>query len=213
MNTFSKRPVLLTGFEPFAGGESNPSWEAVSALDGARIGGRRIVARRLPVSFAGAPRALNALLNEYEPALTLCTGLDGVRPAVYLERMAVNLADADIADNDGVQPVDASIWKAGPAAYFATVPLKAMLAALLELGCPAAISYSAGTYVCNATFYGLMRALKRKADAVGGFIHIPHLRPEAVELPWATYPALPLELIVQALQVCVHVALSVAPEE
>lgn len=212
MNTFSKRPVLLTGFEPFARGESNPSWEAVSALDGARIGGRRIVARRLPVSFAGAPRALNTLLSEHEPALTLCTGLDGVRPVVYLERMAINLADADIPDNDGVQLVDTPIWKAGPAAYFATAPLKAMLASVQELGCSAAISNSAGTYVCNATFYSLMRALKRKADAVGGFIHVPQPRPEVVELPWATYPALPLELIVQALHVCVGVALSAEHE-
>jgi len=208
MNTFSKRPVLLTGFEPFAGAESNPSWEAVSALDGVRIGGRRIIARRLPVTFFGAPRALGALLGEYEPALVLCTGVDAVRSAVYLERVAVNLADAGIPDNGGAQPVDTPLWKAGPAAYFATVPLKAMLAGVQQLGCPSAISYSAGTYVCNATFYSLMRALKRRADTRGGFIHLPQPRPEAVELPWATYPALPLELLVQALRVCVDVALS-----
>lgn len=87
-----------------------------------------------------------------------------------------------------------------------------MLAGVQQLGCPSAISYSAGTYVCNATFYSLMRALKRRADARGGFIHLPQPRSEAVELPWATYPALPLELIVQALRVCVDVALSAEDE-
>lgn len=207
MNTCSTQPVLLTGFEPFAGAESNPSWDAVGVLDGARIGGREIIAHRLPVTFSGAPTLLRALLKEYEPALILCTGLDAVRPAVYLERIAVNLADAGIADNDGAQPIDAPLWRSGPAAYFATVPLKRMLAGLRKLGCPADISYSAGTYVCNATFYALMRALRSKPDARGGFIHVPTPRPEALDLPWANYPALPLELIVEGLRACIDVAL------
>lgn len=212
LTSFSKRPVLLTGFEPFAGDASNPSWEAVSALDGARVGGRRIIAKCLPVTFVGAPRALTARLSEHQPALVLCTGLDASRSAVYLERVAVNLADASMADNDGFRPVDIPLWKSGPAAYFATAPLKAMRRGLQKLGCPTDISYSAGTYVCNATFYRLMRALKRRPDARGGFIHVPQPRLEAIERPWAMYPALPLELIVEGLRVCVDIALSAVNE-
>lgn len=210
--SFSKRPVLLTGFEPFAGDASNPSWQAVSALDGARIGGRRIIAKCLPVTFVGAPRVLTARLSEHEPALVLCTGLDASRSAMCLERVAVNLSDASMADNDGVRPVDVPLWKGGPAAYFATAPLKAMRSGLQKLGCLSDISYSAGTYVCNATFYCLMRALKRRPDARGGFIHVPQPRPDAIERPWAMYPALPLELIVEGLRVCVEIALSVVSE-
>jgi len=206
MRKLSSKPVLITGFEPFGDATSNPSWEAASTLDGARINGRQVIARCLPVTFAGAPRRLRELLDEYDPGVVLCTGVDAVRSAVYLERVAVNLIDTESVDNNGYKPVDEFLSKRGAAAYFATLPTNAMLKGLREIQCPAGISLNAGTYVCNATFYHLMRALKRRNGTLGGFIHVPLPRPEAVELPWAQYPALPLSLIIDGLRRCIEVA-------
>lgn len=211
MGRLSRKPVLLTGFEPFGKASSNPSWEAASALDGIRVHGRKVIARCLPVTFAGAPQRLKALLDEHDPGVVLCTGVDASRPAIYLERIAVNLANAESADNDGYTPVEQALSRRGAAAYFATVPIRAMLEGLRALQCPAGISLSAGTYVCNATFYHLMRALKRRNGTRGGFIHVPEPRPEAVELPWARYPALPLPLIIEGLRRCIEIASEPAP--
>ncbi|MBD9378871.1 pyroglutamyl-peptidase I [Pseudoxanthomonas sp. PXM04] len=207
MPRLSRKPILITGFEPFGSATTNPSWEAASALDGIRVHGRKVIARCLPVTFAGAPRRLKALLAEHDPGVVLCTGVDNFRSVVCLEQVAINLANAQSVDNDGYRPIDAPLSKRGAAAYFATVPLRAMLEGLQALECPADISLSAGTYVCNATFYHLMRALKRRNGARGGFIHVPMPRPEPIEMPWGgSYPALPLSLIVAGLRRCVEIA-------
>jgi len=188
--------LLLTGFDPFDGAKSNPSWDAASALDGCVIGGHRIAARRLPTEFEASLRALRAAIRETGPSLVVCTGLAGGRKELSLERVAINVDDARIADNIGAQPVDARIAARGPAAYFTTLPIKAMLAALEKQGIPAHVSQTAGTFVCNHVFYGLMHALRRTPGVRGGFIHVPR----------AGRGGMPLDQIVEGLRIALRVA-------
>lgn len=197
--------VLLTGFEPFDGEAMNPSWEAVSALHGKRIGGHRIEARRLPVVFGEANAALRKAIAETAPALVLCVGQAGGRAAISLERVAINVDDARIPDNAGRSPVDAAIVARGPAAYFTTLPIKRMHAALQRAGVPVEVSQTAGTFVCNHVFYGLMHALKRRPDSRGGFVHIPFSPEQAAGRPGV--PGLPVATVVDALRRMIAIAL------
>ncbi len=199
-------PILLTGFQPFDGESSNPSWEAVAALDGSRLDGRRVVALQLPVVFGQSLRVLAKALERFRPALALCVGQAGGRSRISLERVAINLQDARIPDNAGRQPLDEPIEARGPAAYFARLPLKACLAALGEAGIPAEISHTAGTYVCNHVFYGLMHALRARRAVRAGFMHIPYSPAQAVRHPGA--PSLPVELATAAVRLTVETALA-----
>ena len=165
--------VLLTGFEPFGGEALNPAWEAVRVLQGARIGGHRVETRCLPVVFGAALRSLRKALAGTRPALVVCVGQAGGRAQVSLERVAINLDDARRVDNAGNAPIDAPVVAGGPAAYFTTLPVKRLRAELQRAGIPAELSLTAGTYVCNHVFYGLMHALQRKRGVRGGFVHIP----------------------------------------
>ena len=196
MKRAAQPTLLLTGFDPFDGAKSNPSWDAASALDGCVIGGHRIAARRLPTEFEASLRALRAAIRETGPSLVVCTGLAGGRKELSLERVAINVDDARIADNIGAQPVDARIAARGPAAYFTTLPIKAMLAALEKHGIPAHVSQTAGTFVCNHVFYGLMHALRRTPGVRGGFIHVPR----------AGRGGMPLDQIVEGLRIALRVA-------
>lgn len=196
MKRAAQPTLLLTGFDPFDGAKSNPSWDAASALDGCVIGGHRIAARRLPTEFEASLRALRAAIRETGPSLVVCTGLAGGRKELSLERVAINVDDARIADNIGAQPVDARIAARGPAAYFTTLPIKAMLAALEKQGIPAHVSQTAGTFVCNHVFYGLMHALRRTPGMRGGFIHVPR----------AGRGGMPLDQIVEGLRIALRVA-------
>ena len=198
--------ALLTGFDPFGGEALNPSWLAVSALDGEVIAGHRVVAVQLPTAFGRAAAALRAALRRHRPALVLCVGQAGGRSRLSLERVAVNMIDARIADNDGAQPVDVPCVKGAPAAYFATLPIKAMLRALHDAGVPAEVSNTAGTYVCNHAFFVLMHALAQSAGgARGGFLHIPYLPAQAARHPGA--PSLALATVVEGLRVALDAAL------
>ncbi|MDE2156646.1 MAG: pyroglutamyl-peptidase I [Xanthomonadaceae bacterium] len=171
--------ILLTGFDPFGGEVVNPSWETVRALHGRRIGGHLVVARRLPTEFAGSLRALKAALRETAPAIVLGVGQAGGRRQLSIERVAINVQDARIPDNAGAQPVDEPVIAAGPAAYFSTLPIKAMLAALHAHGLPAEISQSAGTYVCNHIAYAMLHLASKRRGVRAGFIHIPYLPAQA----------------------------------
>ena len=195
--------VLLTGFEPFGGESVNPSWLAVHALHGRRILGRKVVAARLPTVFDDSLRVLNDLLLRNRPELVICVGQAGGRNAISLERIAINVNDARIPDNTGAQPIDTPVVSAGPAAFFSTLPIKTMLQNLQGAGIAAEVSQTAGTFVCNHVFYGLMHELARQpalANTRGGFIHVPWL-PEQGE------PGMTLELMTQALRLCVRLAL------
>lgn len=174
--------ILLTGFDPFGGETINPSWEAVRALHGRRIGGHVVVARQLPTEFAASLRLLKAAMREVKPALMLGVGQAGGRAQLSLERVAINLQDARIPDNAGAQPIDEPVIEGAPAAYFSTLPLKTMLAALHEAGVPAEISHSAGTYVCNHIAYAMLHLSATRRGVRAGFIHIPYLPSQAAGL-------------------------------
>jgi len=174
--------ILLTGFDPFGGESINPSWEAVRRLDGRHIAGHRIVARQLPTEFAGSLRALKAAVRETTPTILLGVGQAGGRTQLSIERVAINVQDARIADNAGARPVDEPVIADGPAAYFSTLPIKAMLAALRAQGLPAEISQTAGTYVCNHIAYAMLHLASKKRGVRAGFIHIPYLPEQAAHL-------------------------------
>ncbi len=172
--------VLLTGFDAFGGATLNPSWLAAQALHGRQIAGHRVVAARLPTVFDTSLRELHErlALHAPAPALVLCVGVASGRQALSLERVAININDASLADNHGAQPIDTPVVVGGPTAYFSSLPLKAMLQALRRHGLPAELSQTAGTFVCNHVFYGLMHTLAtepRLQGTRGGFVHVPDL--------------------------------------
>jgi pyroglutamyl-peptidase len=167
--------ILVTGFEPFGGAAENASQAAVRLLP-ARIAGAAVVRETLPTRFGPAADRLAALIARESPTHVLCVGEAGARAELSVERVAINIADARIADNAGEQPIDTPVVAGGPAAYFATLPIKAMVAAIRAAGLPAAVSNSAGTYVCNHAFYSLMHLVAGRTPALrAGFIHVPTL--------------------------------------
>ncbi|HEX3138696.1 MAG TPA: pyroglutamyl-peptidase I [Rhizobacter sp.] len=170
--------VLLTGFDAFGGAAVNPSWLAAQALHGRQIAGHRVVSACLPTVFGASLLELQSLLTAHTPALVLCLGLASGRAALSIERVAININDASMADNQGAQPVDTPVVPQGPAAYFSSLPVKAGLQALQRHGLPAELSQTAGTFVCNHVFYGLMHALATQPalqGTRGGFVHVPDL--------------------------------------
>jgi len=172
------RPILLTGFEPFGGDTVNPSWLVAQALHGEVIGGAHVEALCLPCVFGQVLTVLQAALQQHRPRLVLALGLAAVRLEMSVERVALNVDDARIADNAGAQPIDEPVFAGGPAAYFSTLPIKAIVAALQQAGLPAAVSQTAGTFVCNHVFYGLMHQLhqlRRHRTVRAGFMHVPPL--------------------------------------
>ncbi|GAB3136252.1 pyroglutamyl-peptidase I [Amycolatopsis stemonae] len=196
--------VLVTGFAPFGGESVNPSWQAVSLL-----GTRRddVAAVELPCEFAASLPALRAAVVTHRPSLVVCVGQAGGRLEVTPERVAINLVDARIPDNAGAQPVDVPVVADGPAAYFTTLPVKACVAAIRASGVPASVSHTAGTYVCNQVFYGLMHLLATEFPAMrGGFVHVP-FSPEQVASSGKAAPSLGVDRIAAALDVLVDTAL------
>jgi pyroglutamyl-peptidase len=171
--------ALVTGFDPFGGEDVNASFEAVRRLP-PRLGHLEIATAQLPTSYARALVALEAAISETGPQISLCVGQVEDRAALCVERVAVNVQDARIPDNDGVQPSDTPVVAGGPAAYLATLPVRAAVAALHAAELPAEISMSAGTFVCNHVFYGLMHlAALRAQPFCGGFLHVPRLPQQA----------------------------------
>jgi pyroglutamyl-peptidase len=202
------RKILVTGFEPFAGEELNPSGEIARALEGETLAGHRVVAGVLPTAFAESLPELHKLIARHRPALVLALGQAGGRAEISLERIAINLIDARIADNAGAQPIDIAVVENAPNAYFSTLPLKAMLARLKTADIPVMLSHSAGTFVCNQTFYGLMHLLAEHHPGVpGGFVHVPYLPQQAAKHAGA--PGMALETMMQGVRLCLHTALTV----
>jgi pyroglutamyl-peptidase len=201
--------VLMTGFAPFGGESVNPSWQAVSVL-----GARRddVAAVELPCEFAASLPALRQAIEVHEPELVVCVGQAGGRAEVTPERVAINLVDARIPDNAGAQPVDVPVVDGGPAAYFTTLPVKACVAAIRAAGVPAAVSHTAGTYVCNQVFYGLMHLLATDFPGVrGGFAHVP-FSPEQVAASGKVAPSLGVDRIADALEALADTALKVTED-
>ncbi|MDO4130165.1 pyroglutamyl-peptidase I [Clavibacter sp. Sh2141] len=172
--------VLLTGFEPFDGDTSNPSWTAVQEVRDRWDGDAEIQVRQLPVDFARVDDALRAALAEVDPDVVISVGLAGGIETLEVERVAINVDDARIPDNTGFQPIDEPVVDGGPAAYFSTLPIKAAVAAVRTKGIPAVVSQTAGTYTCNHVFYLLMHELRERPGTRGGFVHIPYSTEEAI---------------------------------
>lgn len=204
------RTILLTGFEPFGGETTNPSWDAVRQLDGWQPDDETVVrSRQLPCVFNQSLSVLNAELTALEPVLVLAIGQAGGRTCFSLEKVAINYNDARITDNQGQQPLATATANDGPAAYFSTLPLKHLVQQLRHHQIPAEISFSAGTFVCNHVFYGLMHALVATPKVRAGFIHIPYSPEQAVRHQSAS---MSIELVVEALKICIHVSLLQQPD-
>ena len=199
--------VLLTGFPPFGGEVANPSEQIARALDGRVIEGRTVCSAVLPCVFGKAVDALRRELRRVDPCLVICTGQAGGRAGLAIERVAINVEDASIPDNAGARPIDRPVVPRGPAAYWSTLPIKAIVAALRREGLPAEVSQTAGTFVCNHVFYALMHTLRARRSVRGGFVHVP-LLPEQAARAGGTQPSLPLAAMVRGVEVVIATALS-----
>lgn len=198
--------ILLTGFEPFGGEAINPSWEVARALQGQVIAGALVESRCLPTSFGAAPRALAQALAEVQPGLVISLGQASGRTEISIERVAVNLIDARIPDNAGERPQDVAIRAEAPAAYFSTLPIKAMRNGLRAAGHPAGLSLSAGAFVCNQVFFELQHQLAGQG-LMSGFIHIPAL-PEQAARSQPTVASMSLAAQVEAIKLAIAIALT-----
>ena len=194
--------VLLTGFEPFAGDATNPSGDAVLRIAGEWNEPETLVAAVLPVEFRAARRHLLELLVEHTPDVVIATGLAGGRSGISVERVAINLKDARIPDNAGDQPVDEPSRPHSPAAYFSTLPVKAIVSAVEGAGIPASVSHSAGTFVCNHVMFSVLDG-GEPGDRKAGFIHVPYASESAPE----GQPSLPLADIVRALRIAIRTSI------
>ncbi|NBD28179.1 pyroglutamyl-peptidase I [Paenibacillus glycinis] len=194
------RKVLLTGFDPFGGEAVNPAWEAVSRIQHRTYDEFEVEVRQIPTAFRTSLSVLRQAVLVAKPDVVICVGQAGGRSDIAVERVAINLDDARIADNEGHQPIDEPIVLEGPAAYWSTLPVKAIAARLREAGIPAAVSHTAGTFVCNHVFYGLQHMLATEFPAVrGGFVHIPFLPAQTVERPHT--PSMSLDVMVRAIEI------------
>lgn len=196
--------VLVTGFEPFGGEKINPSLEAVKMLP-ETIAGADIIKASIPVVFGKSIEKLDELIEKERPQVVICVGQAGGRFELSVERVAINIDDARIPDNAGNQPVDEKIFEDGEAAYFATLPIKAMVEEMRAGSVPSAVSNTAGTYVCNNIMYGLLYlAYKKYPGLKGGFIHVPFI-PEQV-IARTNTPYMSLEQISKGVELAVKAA-------
>ncbi|MBK7658605.1 MAG: pyroglutamyl-peptidase I [Betaproteobacteria bacterium] len=198
--------VLVTGFEPFGGEDINPSWEICRDLPEA-IGATRIHVLQVPCEFRAAIEVVAGEIERLEPSVVLSLGQAGGRAAMSVERVAINVDDARIDDNAGNAPVDEPVASGGPAAYFATVPVKAMVAAMREAEVPAIVSNTAGTFVCNHLMYGVLHFLAASGrPARAGFVHVPWLDAQALARPGE--PSMALATMVRGTEAAIAAALA-----
>jgi pyroglutamyl-peptidase len=191
--------ILVTGFEPFGGEKINPALEAINGLED-QILGADIIKLKLPTVFNKSIERLEKTLEEEKPDVVLSIGQAGGRNRISIERVAINIDDAIVPDNEGNQPVDKPIFSDGDTAYFSNIPIKKMVEAMKENCIPAEISNSAGTYVCNHIMYGLLYNIDKKYPYMkGGFIHIPYLPSQTIAKP--TVPSMSLKDIIKGLTV------------
>lgn len=173
--------VLITGFDPFGGESVNPAYEAVKLLPDT-IAGAQIIKLEIPTVFSKSGPAVEAGIQEHQPDIVINVGQAGGRSCVTIEKVAINLADARIPDNAGEQPVDEVLQADGENAYFATIPVKAIVQNVREHGIPCHVSYTAGTYVCNCVMYNVLyMAAKKYPNIRAGFIHVPFAAEQAVD--------------------------------
>ncbi|AJI73425.1 pyrrolidone-carboxylate peptidase [Francisella tularensis subsp. novicida GA99-3548] len=198
--------VLVTGFAPFGGEKINPSWQAVKQLPDS-INGAKIIKKQIPVSFKGSVNDLDKLIEKYNPDVIIAVGEAGGRAAVSIERVAINVDDARIADNDNYQPKNIKISANGENAYFSKLPIYKIQAAIQAQGIPAYISDSAGTYVCNHVMYHLLEVLSKKyPNKIAGFIHVPYAPQQVVNK--SDMPSMSTDQATQALKIAIQTSIT-----
>ena len=198
--------VLVTGFDPFGGEPINPAWEAVKAMKDT-IAGAEIVKMQIPTVVGKSIEKIHQKMKELQPDLVISVGQAGGRFGVTPERVAINVTDARIPDNEGNQPIDEPIFPDGPAAYFSNLPVKAMVQAIKDAGYPSVLSNSAGTYICNHVMYGILYYIEKEFPNVrGGFIHVPYAPSQVVNKP--STPSMALADITASLEAAVAAAIS-----
>ena len=193
--------ILLTGFDPFGGETVNPALEAVKRV---QCPGLSVVPLEVPTVFGRAEETIIQAIRAHQPRLVICVGQAAGRAVITPERVAINMDDASIPDNAGAQPQDRPIDPTGPAAYFSTLPIRAMVQAIRQAGVPADISNSAGTFVCNHLMYSVLHyAAKACPGLRAGFVHVPCI---PAQTEGSALPSLPLEDIVRGLEAAVLAA-------
>ncbi|MBZ2175003.1 pyroglutamyl-peptidase I [Schnuerera sp. xch1] len=197
--------VLITGFDPFGNEKINPAIEAVKKLDD-KIAGADIIKLEIPTVFGKSIERLEKALEKENPDITICVGQAGGRNRISIERVAINISDARIPDNEGNQPIDEPIFEDGDAAYFAKLPIKAMVKEMNDKNIPGEVSNTAGTYVCNHIMYGLLYNIDKKyPNMKGGFIHIPFLPEQVIDKK--DRPSMPLDLIIKGITAAIEAAI------
>jgi pyroglutamyl-peptidase len=198
--------ILITGFDPFGGAKINPAYEAVKLLPD-KINDAEIIKLEIPTVFKREGEVLEAGIEKHNPDVVICVGQAGGRSGMTVEKVAINLMEARIPDNDGQQPMDEPVCSDGENAYFAKLPVKAIVQNMREQGIPARVSYTAGTYVCNDVMYRLLYLIDKKyPEMKGGFIHVPYLPEQVIDLPDGT-PSMPADMIAKALEAAVEAVL------
>lgn len=195
--------VLITGFDPFGGETINPALEAVKQLPH-YIGEVEVIKLEIPTVFHKSLEKIREAIERYQPDVVLSIGQAGGRGSITPERVAINIDDARIKDNEGNTPVDVPIFDDGETAYFSNLPIKAMTQRMIEAGIPAAVSNTAGTFVCNHVMYGVLYMIEKDYPHMkGGFIHVPYITEQVSQKP--NVPSMELDKIVEALSICIQV--------
>lgn len=198
--------VIVTGFEPFGGEKENPTRIIAENINGKNIAGKEIEGILLPVSVKRTAEALLKILQEKKPDILILTGLNGRINDINLERVAINVIDARIPDNDGVKPVDQIIVEHGENAYFSTLPIREIMNKLHENKIPASISNSAGTYLCNYSMYLALNYAKQNGyPKKSGFIHVPFLYDQVLDR--AQFSGMSKEHLIDSIDISVKTAI------
>lgn len=196
--------VLITGFDPFGGEKINPALEAVMALPNT-INNIEIIKLKIPTVFNKSIQKIKEAIDLHHPDIVIAVGQAGGRFGITPERIAINVDDARIPDNEGNKPIDVKVANDGPAAYFTNLPIKAMTQALVSAGLPASVSNSAGTFVCNHVMYGIMHIIHTEYKSIrGGFIHVPYIPAQVTNK--ANTPSMSQSDITKGLALCIEAA-------
>lgn len=202
--------VLITGFDPFGGENINPALEAVKKLPDT-ISGAEIIKLEIPTVFRKSLEKIEENIIKYNPDIVISIGQAGGRFGITPERVAINVDDARIPDNESKQPIDLPIFEDGENAYFTTLPIKAMIEEMKKGNIPCSVSNTAGTFVCNHVMYGILYMTSKKYPNIkGGFIHVPYIPSQVLDKP--NMPSMSIDDIVKGLELCIHAAVSKAED-
>lgn len=195
--------ILVTGFDPFDKDKVNPAYEAVKLLPD-EISGSEIIKIEIPTVYSSSTMVTEKAIEQHKPDVVLCVGQAGGRSSITVEKVAINLAEARIPDNDGEQPMDQKLREDGETAYFATIPVKSIVKNIRDNGIPANISYTAGTFVCNSIMYNVLYlASKKYKNIKTGFIHVPFAMEQVADKPDGV-PSMSVETIARAIEYAIE---------